>query len=341
MAPANAHPGARHDGAASGPEPRRPPGAPATSTEGLPRLTRLQFWSIFGVALAIFFFSQGPVWRSVWRMDTLNLAIFYSYLPIPFLVTAGLAQKKRLGLRAFFLDTLEIALLKYVVTFGFALFGWALSPAPPRTAEPVAPRAPAPVEALPAPTPIPPDQAGVIEGAVVDADGRPRKGALVFVASGLEGHVFAAPGATLTLANDGAGVTPRLAAAQLHQPIQARSTDGHLHTLVIEKDGRVIANVPLLGSGAPSPVALREAHGVTELRCMVHQRSAAEAASHLAVFAHPFFAITGDDGRFRWEGVPAGALRVAAWDRERGEIAHAIRVEGRRTAEIRLAFDAR
>ncbi len=288
------------------------------------RLTRLQFWGIFAIGVFVFVFSTGPVWRHPWRIDTLNMAILYSYLPLPFLVAGGLAYKRRLGLKAFFLDTLEILLLKYGVTFGVAIALWTLVPAPPpppsfagaHARDPASPRAPA--EPAPPPTPIPEDPQGIVEGVVTSArlGGAPLGEALVFIASGLEKYVFAAPEAALVLENDGSGVRPRLAAALFRQSIVARSADGHLHTLLAVKDGAALLNVPLLSSGVATPVSFLEAHGVMELRCRVHP---GEEAALLGVFAHPFFAITGPDGRFSWKGVPAGALRVAARTRASGE----------------------
>jgi hypothetical protein len=278
------------------------------------RLTRLQFWAIVTLGVAIFLVGTGPVWRHPWSMDAFNAAVLYSYLPLPVLVAIGLWVKRRLGLKAFFLDTLEVLVLKYALTFGFALVVWSIVPAPPPAAalgaRPVQARSAVPVEPAPPPTPIPEDQRGRVEGVVVAGTGAPVEGALVFVAAGLERYVFAAPERPLEIENDGNGIRPPVAAAVFGQPIFARSADGHLHTLVATKDDATLLNVPLLRSGAPSSVVFHEAHGVMELRCRVHQRT--EAPALLGVFAHPYFAITGPDGRFAWSGVPAAALRVAA-----------------------------
>ena len=294
------------------------------SEDPIVRLDRAQFWGFFAIALTIFLFSTGPVWRHPWQMDALNTAILYSYLPLPVMVALGLAWKRRLGARAFFLDTLELTLLKYSVTFAIALVLWGASPAPPPRSAATTTRAPhpaAPAERAPAPTPISPERTGRLEGVVVDASGQPLEGALVFV-------------------NDGSGISPRLAVAQLHQPILARATDGQMHTLVAEQDHATLFNVPLLGSGATSPVRVTSAHGQAALRCSVHQHTANESSAHLAILAHPFFTITAKDGRFRWEGVPAGALRVAAWDRARGEASLDVRLAANGTADARLVLAA-
>lgn len=311
------------------------------------RLTRLQFWGILAFAVSIFLFSTGPLWRHPWQIMELNKAIFYSYLPLPFLVALGLLYKKRLGLRAFFLDTLTLTLIKYTVTFGIALVLWSFAPETP-AGEPSAraaqasSAAPAAAEPLPAPTPIAPEQTGTVAGVVVDGSGAPVDGALVFIQSGLAGLVFAAPQTPVELENDGSGIRPRLAVAQLHQPILARSMDGQLHTLLAVKGEEPLLNVPLLSSGAKATVRFGEAHGVVTLRCRVHQRKAdgtpAEEEAHLGVFGHPFFAITGADGRFSWSGVPAGALSVAAWERTRGESKQEARLSARGSVEATVTL---
>ncbi len=336
------------------------PDEDASHEPPLPRLSRPLFWGIFAIALCIFLFATGPVWRHPWDV-AFDFAVYYSYAPIPFLVLAAAAYQRwrrrragaaagaggpsggrdapardRFGVRAFVLDTMELTFLKYATTLAIAIALWMTQSAPPPVAAAPAraPAPPAPSEPAPAPTPIRIEDTGTLTGVVRDASGKPVAGALVFVASGLEAYVFAAPAEPLRLENDGHGATPRLAAAQTGQTILARSTDGHLHSLVASRGepGRAAADgegaeheggrsrdegalfhIPMLSSGAWSTVVVREPHGVASLSCTVHQGSTSEAAAHLAVFAHPFFALTGDDGRFRFAGVPRGRVGVGAW----------------------------
>ena len=308
------------------------------------RLTPLQLWGFLGIAVAIFLFASGPVWEHPWDIGALNRAIFYSYAPLPVLVLIGLAYKRRLGLRAFAVDLLVLTLLKYSITFGIALVLWSMQGAPPTAAQAIiaSPRkalsAAPPGAPAPPPTPIPEEKAGVVRGVVLDGDGKPVKGALAYIAAGLEAWVFAAPQQELALANHGAGIEPAVAIAQLRQPIAARSTDGHLHTFIATQGGTTLLNLPLLSSGVPTPIAFTEAHGVTELRCSVHQHLGTEAPSTLLVLTHPFSTITGEDGRFAWSGVPAGALRLAAWDRARGAASLAIDLTPRGAVESKLSL---
>jgi hypothetical protein len=51
------------------------------------------------------------------------------------------------------------------------------------------------------------------------------------------------------------------------------------------------------------------------VRCDVHQWMRA----YVAVFDHPFFAVTGEGGTFTLAGLPAGTYTVVAWHERFGE----------------------
>jgi hypothetical protein len=288
-------------------------GATVPDADPPARMSRAQLGGALAVALTLFLFEAGPVWRHPWDMDLLNRAIFWSYLAIPPLVIACLAWSKRLSIRAFIVDTLALTLIKYTCTFAFALVLWELTPFPANHHEAASPHGArtTAVESIPAATAIDPAKTGSLRGTVTDVDGRPLAGALVWISGGLEDHVFAAPRAPVTIDRaDEAGISP-VAVAQVNQPILARSADGKLHTLVAVKDGRTLFNTPLLPSGEPSHVSFREAEGLVTLRCNVH-RAASESEGQILVIGNPFFATTGDDGRFAFSGVPAGRVKLAA-----------------------------
>ncbi|MCC6553238.1 MAG: hypothetical protein IT372_09495 [Polyangiaceae bacterium] len=330
-------PGPADDGArAAGAE------VPGPAEERAPRrLSGPQIFLCLAVPISIFLFGTGPIWTHPWELDR---AIWWSYAPLPLLVLGCLAWSRRLTPRAWLLDTLSLTLAKFGLTFTIAIFLWGTADPPPRAAVLRSMRAAAaalePPPAPPAPTPLPPGSTGALRGAVADASGRPVPGALVFIERGLEGVVFAPPAAPLLLDNGPLGVTPRLSAAQTWQTISARSTDGHLHTLVAASAEGPLFNVPLLSSGARTSVVVREPHGVSRIRCAVHQ-GGAEAGSYLAVLSHPFSAVTGDGGRFEWPGVPAGELRVAAFHPDLGDGAAPVELAAGGEAELRLALAPR
>ena len=276
-------------------------------------MSRAQFWGVLALALALFLFEAGPVWRHPWDMELLNQAIFWSYVLIPILVIGCLAWSKRLSLRVFFVDTLVLVLIKYTCTFAFALVLWEVTPFPTHAHTASLPRGASALVAEPAPvaTLIDPAKTGAVEGSVTDAAGRPLAGALVWIAGGLEAYVYAPPSTTVSIDNVDVGMSPSLAIVQANQQILARSANGKLHTMVAVKDERTLFNTPLLPSGEPSRVSFREAEGLVTVHCNVHP-GAGEAEGKILVLGHPFFAKSDESGRFAFRGVPAGRVRLAA-----------------------------
>jgi hypothetical protein len=315
--------------------------APSAHTGDAPveRLTRTQFWVCLGLIVTMFMFITGPVWAHPWNINVLDVAIYVSYVPIPFLVLGCLAWRRKLNFKGAFLDILEMTLIKYAITFSFALVLWAVAVEPVTLrAFSLLPATAAVPEPLPPPSVIPPETTGTLEGTAVDATGKPLAGALVFVEAGLEAFVFAPPQEPVRLENTGAGIAPRLAVAQVGQPIFARSTDGHLHTFVASSSGATLLNMPLISAGTFTPVNLRSPNGVVTLQCSVHP--GAETPAQIGVFAHPFFAITKEDGRFRFEGVPEGSLRVGGFHTEQGRISQEARLEKGASLKLSMTFPA-
>jgi hypothetical protein len=299
----------------------------------LVRLSRPQFWGIFAISISIFLFATGPVWRHPWRIGVLNDAILWSYLPLPLLVAGALAYRRALTLRGFFLDALELTLLKYSVTFGLSLVLWSIQRPPEEPFVFHAPR----IEARATPaaklTVLDPARLGTVRGVVVDGSGAPVANALVFVSAGLEEMVFAPPAKALELTEDGTGVSPRLAAAMVGQRVEARSIDGQLHTLVATAAGSTLFNVPLLPAGVVRAVDVAEPHGLVELRCTVHPN---ERHAVVGFFSNPFFALTGPDGRYAFEGVPATKITVSVSRDGRALSSTAVTVEPRGEVESNL-----
>lgn len=62
--------------------------------------------------------------------------------------------------------------------------------------------------------------------------------------------------------------------------------------------------------------------------------------AYVGVFSHPFFAVTDDSGRYRIEGLPAGAYTLAVWHERFGEKTLELTVSPYETKTADFTFDA-
>ena len=101
---------------------------------------------------------------------------------------------------------------------------------------------------------------------------------------------------------------PHVLALQTSQPLRLKSSDNVMHNVHLKCQVNPDANY---GFPAPSQkdVVLSSAEAPFPVKCDVHPWMGA----WIAVFDHPWFAITSDDGSFSIEHVPPGKYTLCAW----------------------------
>ena len=72
------------------------------------------------------------------------------------------------------------------------------------------------------------------------------------------------------------------------------------------------------------------------VKCDVHPWM----SSYIGVLPHPFFAVTGDDGKFEIDGLPAGKYTVEAWQETLGTQEATVEVAADGTATVDFNFKA-
>lgn len=209
-------------------------------------LTTPERLAVLGVALAVFLFAAGPVWRHRWEPGP---AILGSYAVIPPAVVAAFLRRGRPRLVPCLVETLLLSLVKFGIT-AFVLVGlWTSATPPPARA------------------------GGLLEDLL-----RPKS---TRISSSERERARAAEAARLAAALDvrvgDGGFSSKVIPLAPGGDVAFRATDGRLHTLeLLTADGSIGANVPILASGEPRLMSFEETFRFSSLRCAVHPEERAD-----------------------------------------------------------------
>ena len=137
---------------------------------------------------------------------------------------------------------------------------------------------------------------------------------LVSVVTAPPGKTFAAPKEPAVISQHGCVYEPHVIGMMAGQELLFRNGDGILHNV----HALPVQNTPF---NIGMPPTLKEKGKVVEtpeaafrVKCDVHPWMLA----YVAVYTHPYFAVTGSDGTFQIKDLPAGTYEIAAWHEKLG-----------------------
>ena len=128
--------------------------------------------------------------------------------------------------------------------------------------------------------------------------------------------------------------TPHVIGVQIDQTVTIINDDDTLHNVNAQPEINQGFNFAQPVKGQRSDQTFSEAEIMVPLKCDVHPWMQA----YVGVVAHPYFAVTGEDGSFTISRLPAGDYVVAAWHESLGEQTQNITVGANETAEVSFEF---
>jgi plastocyanin len=138
---------------------------------------------------------------------------------------------------------------------------------------------------------------------------------MVYVSKGLPaGKTYPAPQTQVTINQDGCVYKPHVLGIVVGQEAKILNSDGILHN---------IHTLPKVNTsfnrGQPATVKemttnFPKAEDVFQVKCDVHPWMSA----YIGVFSHPFFSVTGADGKFTISGLDPGTYEITAWHERLG-----------------------
>jgi plastocyanin len=128
---------------------------------------------------------------------------------------------------------------------------------------------------------------------------------------------------------------PRVSAVVAGQTIAIKNGDQTLHNVHTYRGEKTLFNMAQPPNMPDIKQPMKKGDpDVIRFKCDVHPWMTA----HVLVSNHPFFAVTGEDGKFSLKNVPAGRYTVEAWHEKFGVKTVEVTVEPDRTAAAEFSY---
>src|SRR5271157_5141563 len=158
---------------------------------------------------------------------------------------------------------------------------------------------------------------------------------VVFVSEGLGDRTFDAPTQPVVVEQKGCMYQPHVLAMRANQPLHVVNDDPTSHNI-----HPTPANNREWNKAEPPGSALDESFAREEIAIPVKCNLHPWMHGYIAVFKHPYFAVTGEDGSFDLSSLPPGTYTIKAWHEKLGTSTQTITIGANETKEISFVFKA-
>src|SRR5258708_22224226 len=156
---------------------------------------------------------------------------------------------------------------------------------------------------------------------------------VVFVADGLGNRTFDAPTQPVVVEQKGCMYQPHVLAVRANQQLHVVNDDPTSHNIhPTPANNREWNKAEPPGSSVDESFAREEI--AIPVKCNLHPWM----HGYVAVFKHPYFAVTGKDCSFDLSGLPPGTYTIKAWHEKLGTLSQTITIGASETREINFVF---
>lgn len=171
------------------------------------------------------------------------------------------------------------------------------------------------------------------ETVIVNENGTLRN-VFVYVRSGLPSGRFDPPAEAAALTQHGCQYIPHVQGVIAGQTINIENDDALLHNVHMRSQRNRELNFSQPNRGQVDSHVFRFPEIMVEFSCDVHSWM----KSYVAVVAHPYFAVTGEDGSFTLANVPPGTYTVTAWHERYGTQDREVTIADGGEATVEFSF---
>jgi plastocyanin len=176
------------------------------------------------------------------------------------------------------------------------------------------------------PTPV------ISEEVVTEANGA-LKNAIVYISDGLGNRTFEPPTLPVIFEQKGCSYHPHILGVRAGQTFRVTNSDPTTHNIhPAPQNNREWNKSQPPGS---SPIDETFAHDeIIPVKCNIHPWM----RGYIAVFKHPFFAVTDKNGSFELKNVPPGEYTIQAWHEKYGVLTQKVNLAPNQSQEVEFVF---
>ena len=158
----------------------------------------------------------------------------------------------------------------------------------------------------------------------------------VYVKDGLGNRKFPIPTDTVQIDQQNCRYRPHVVGIRVGQPLEMLNSDPTVHNVHAMATTNQQFNVgePVKGMKMSHTFTAREI--MVPLKCDVHPWMNA----YVGVLDHPYFAVTGADGKFDLRTLPPGTYTIEAWHEKLGTMTQSVTIGEKETKDITFTFKA-
>ena len=170
---------------------------------------------------------------------------------------------------------------------------------------------------------------------VVDNGGL--KNVFVYVKDGLGNkYIFDTPTEPVKLDQKGCHYSPHVVGIRTTQPLEVSNSDNTLHNVhAMPKDNREFNQGQAI-AGIKNTVTFGTPEVLIPFKCDVH----AWMHAYVGVVDHPYFAVTGDGGKFELRGLPPGTYDIEAVHEKLGRQSLRVTIGEKESKDLTFTFKA-
>jgi plastocyanin len=170
----------------------------------------------------------------------------------------------------------------------------------------------------------------------VGADGKALANVFVYVKDGLGNYVYDTPTEPAVIDQKECRYHPHVFGMRVGQPLQILNSDPTLHNIHATPKSNTEFNTGQPIQGMKTNHTFDKPEVMVPFKCDVHGWMNA----YVGVLDHPYFAVTGPDGKFELKTLPAGTYTIEAWHERLGTQTQMVTIGQKETKDVAFTFKA-